>query len=605
MEHQYPPISDYGLIGNGQSAALVRRNGSIDWCCWPRFDSPAIFCRILDANQGGYFRLAPSCGFRASREYVGPTNVLATTFTTDDGAIRVTDLMPAPRDDDASRQYPHRILRLVEGLEGSVELECEFFPTFDYARTRARYEARSGGAIAYGEDEALSLVTPVALQEEGRALLGQQRVTAGDRLWFVVTHGPTADAEGFLDVTPEDAQQELEHTLSYWKDWIGQCRYEGPYRGLVIRSALVLKLLVFQPTGGLVAAPTTSLPDEIGGERNWDYRFTWLRDSGLVLDALQLLGFHQESMQFIDWLQELGHVEDGHLRVVYRVDGTSAPTERALPHLEGYRQSQPVRVGNAAVEQTQVDVYGQVLDAVILCFERMPRRIDPELWELLTRLADQAAAHWQTKDRGPWEMRGEPQHYVYTKLYCWVGLDRAIRFAEDAGLDGNVDEWKRQRDAVRDAILERGYDPQEQTFTQTFENRHIDASVLPVGLSGILPPDDDRIRSTVERVREELSRDGLVYRYGMDDGLPGRDATFTLCSYWLVMNLARLGELEDACRIFDRICGHANDLGLLSEQIDAESGQLLGNFPQGFAHLGLIRAALAIAEADRTGRSTT
>ncbi len=599
MSASYPPISDYGLIGNGQSAALVSREGSIDWCCWPRFDSPAVFCRLLDAQQGGSFRVAPPESAQTTRRYLPSTNVLETTFQTAEGIVRVTDLMPAPLDQTNGRRHPHRILRLIEGMEGAVDVQVTFAPTFEYASVKPRFEFYDEGVIALGREEALVLTTSADLIQPDSHLSGRITIDSGSREWLVLTHCPASEARQYLRFDPGDLEEEFQETMTYWTEWAGRCEYDGPYRELVRRSALVLKLLVFEPTGGLIAAPTTSLPDEIGGGRNWDYRYTWLRDAGLVLDALQQLGYHDESQAFIDWLQKLCTNSD-ELRVIYDVDGEPAPDERPLNHLAGYRNSHPVRIGNGAVEQTQVDVYGQVLDAVVLCFERMPRKMSSDLWDLLRSLADRAAKQWREQDQGPWEMRGPAKDYVYSKLYCWVGLDRAIRFAEAHGLEGDLEEWKQQRDAVSHAILSEGYSKQVGAFTQTFAGDELDASVLTIALADLLPADDERIRATVRKIQQELSVDGLVYRYRMDDGLPGRDATFTLCSFWLVMNLALMGEVDEATRLFERICGFANDLGLMSEQIDPDSGLLLGNHPQGFTHLGLIRAAIHLQDARRT-----
>ena len=586
------PISDYALIGNGQTAALVSRNGSVDWCCWPRFDSPALFCRLLDVERGGFFRIAPAGDHQTQRQYLGRTNVLQTFFTTQSGVVRLTDLMPAPSERGENRVFPHRILRRVECLKGRVDVEFAFRPTFDYAREPARIELHGDGAIAYGQEEALSLVTGAATQQHGDTLAGRKTFSAGESGWWILTHCSPSAAEELMRFDVADAEAELERTVEYWEHWSGQCQYVGPYRQQVLRSALVLKLLVFEPTGGLTAAPTTSLPDEVGGERNWDYRYCWLRDSALVLDALQRLGYHDESKRFIGWLEDLCLRCEDDLRIVYCVDGSPAPDERTLEHLAGYRGSRPVRVGNGATRQRQVDVYGHTLDAVVLCFERMPRELGTELWDFLRSLADRAAAEWKNRDHGPWEMRGPAQFYLYSQLYCWVGLDRAIRFAEQRQLSGNVQHWRKQREAIRETILSQGYSSGAGAFTQTFGTERLDAAALAIPLTGFLPIEDARVQSTVERIQEHLTKNGLVYRYRIDDGLPGSDATFTLCSYWLVMNLALSGRKTEASELFEQICGHANDVGLLSEQIDPDSGDLLGNFPQGFAHLGLIRAAL-------------
>lgn len=592
-----PAISEYALIGNGRTAALVGRDGSIDWCCWPRFDGPAVFCRLLDERRGGYFRIGPVGTHRASRAYLRDTNVLETTFSTAEGRARVTDLMPAPQQDGGRTAFPHRILRKVEGLAGRPVLDIVFRPTFDYARRSAELHTVPNGAVARGGDELLSLVCPTPLRREHDALVGRLTLAAGEQAWIAVTHGKPQHARDELEITNGEAEIELRRTQDYWTRWCAACTYDGPYRNLVRRSALVLKALFYEPTGGLVAAPTTSLPEEIGGARNWDYRYTWLRDSGLILDVLQQLGYHDESLGFIHWLEQLSPGYDD-LRIMYAVDGKSVPPEQTLEHLAGYRESRPVRLGNAAAGQRQLDVYGHVLDAVVLCFERMPRPMRPELWDVLRSLADYAAATWEQKDRGPWEMRGEPQHFLYSKIYCWVGLDRAIRFAENTGLPGNVDTWRSEREKLRQTILERGYRDELHAFTQAFDRAEIDASALVIPLAGFLPATDERVRSTVQCVRDRLESGGLLYRYRSNDGLPGGEGAFALCSFWLVSNLALAGRLVEARETFERICGYANDVGLLAEEIDPASGELLGNFPQGFTHLGLVRAALHIAAAE-------
>ena len=595
------PIRDYAIIGNGQTTALVSREGSIDWCCWPRFDSPAVFCRLLDARRGGYFRIEPTRSYEASRSYAGRTNVLTTTFRTADGQVRLTDFMPAAFDAGGGQVFPHRILRRLEGVAGRVELEIEFRPTFDYARAGADLETHPRGAIARRGAEALSLVCPARLRPQSDALGGRLSIAESECVWLVLTHGPAEAADEGLHFSDADADGELERTADYWNRWSDACRYTGPDHDLVRRSALVLKLLIFEPTGALVAAPTTSLPEVIGGVRNWDYRYTWLRDSGLILDVLQQLGYHDESLRFIDWLEGLCLECGGDLQIMYTVDGKSVPAEVLLDHLDGHRGSRPVRIGNDAARQTQHDAAGHVLDAVVLCLERMPRPVRPELWSLLHTLADRAAAGWREPDQGPWEVRGEPRHFLYSKLYCWVALDRALRLAERAGLSGNVDVWRRERQAVREAILAHGYHDEMGAFTQSFGSTALDASVLMMPLVGFLPASDPRIRSTVERLQEQLARECLVYRYTIDDGMPGREGSFVLCSFWLVSNLAQSGRVQEARKLFEHICGFANDLGLLAEEIDPASGELLGNFPQGFTHLGLIRAALHLAEAEHAG----
>lgn len=585
-------IADHALIGNGQSAALVSRDGAVAWCCWPRFDSPALFCRLLDAERGGFFRVAPTADARVERAYAPGTNVLRTTSETAAGRITLTDLMPAPADRPDARDFPHQILRRVECEAGAVEFEVRLRPTFDFGRVAARLECVPGGAVAYGDGEALGVSTGLPLRVDGDALVARARLTAGEVRWVALTHGPPPHAERSVERDVAHLEDELCATLHYWRQWSDQCTYDGPHRDAVLRSALTLKLLVFQPTGGIIAAPTTSLPADPGGVRNWDYSFTWLRDAGLVLDALQRIGYHDETVAFIDWLEALCLRGDCDLGVLYTVDGEAPPPERTLDHLAGHRDARPVRVGNAAAQQRQIDCYGHVVDAVVLCYERMPRTMRDAVWAFLRDLVGHVAARWRAPDQGPWELREPPRHHVYSKLYCWVAFDRALRLARSLDLPADLDAWAREKAALRDAILGQGYDDAQGTFVRAFDEPALDASVLALPLAGLLPVDDARMTSTVARLRAALAADGLMYRYRDDDGLEGRDATFTLCSFWLVRVLARAGRVREATAIFERILNHANDVGLLSEQIDPESGALLGNFPQGFAHLGLIRAAL-------------
>ena len=599
MPDHTPAISDYAIIGNGQSAALISRTGSIDWCCWPRFDSPAVFCKMLDPKLGGSVEIRPRGLKKTERHYLDRTNVLVTRFETETGQLELTDLMPSPEDEGQQRIFPHQILRRLRCLGGKVELEIFVRPTFDYARRSPKFEFVNGHAIAYGEAEAIGIVSPVPLEATEDRLTGHLELAPGEEEWLIITHGPQERAKQLLKDNAETAAEELNRTTRYWREWADQCSYSGIYEEQVLRSALALKLLVFQPTGGLIAAPTTSIPDEIGGVRNWDYRYTWLRDSGLVLDALQLLGYHDESMAFIRWLERFAFRDGENLRVVYSINGSPAPDESNLDHLAGFWDTQPVRIGNGAVTQLQIDVNGHVLDAIDLCFMRMPRELDPNLWEQLSRLASQTASTWMEKDHGPWEMRKPPAHYLYSKLYCWIGLRSAVELVNQFNLPGPVDEWKRQAKAIQKAILDRGYNSRLKAFTQTLDGDELDASALTLSLAEFLPATDERMESTIDAIDEHLGENGLIYRYSMDDNIPGRDATFTLCSFWMVMNEALLGRTNQAHDRFSHICSFANDVGLLSEQIDVAAGALRGNFPQGFSHLGLIRAALRIDEAQR------
>lgn len=597
IQDGYRPIGDYAIIGDAHTAALVSRDGSIDWCCWPHFDSPAVFCRLLDARRGGYFQITPSGPYRTSRSYVGATNVLATTFHTDSGQVRLTDFMPAEQRGSHGRgediAASHRLLRLVEGLVGNVELEITFRPTFDYARARTSIDVYNGGAVARGTDQILRLGAQVCLSAAADGgVRGRIHLRQGDRTWVTLTDQ--------LDGDLGDPQAALDATLAYWQQWIERCTYHGPYEVQVRRSALALKLLTFEPTGALVAAPTTSLPEEIGGIRNWDYRYTWLRDAALILHALQTVGYHDEAMDFFEWLEALCLSSEDNIQIMFRLDGRRELPEQELSHLEGYRGSRPVRIGNAAAGQTQLDIYGEVLDAAHTCYEEM-RVPHPRLGRVLSLLADRAAARWMEPDHGIWEVRTGPRHFLYSKLLCWVAVDRAVRLADEDRLTGDVRTWRRTRDEIREAILTRGYDARLQAFTQAFDSSTLDASALVIPLIGFLPPTDPRVQSTVRLIQQRLTAHGLVYRYRTDDGLPGGEATFGLCTFWLVDNLTLSGRIADARELFERVIAYANDAGLLSEQINPSTRELLGNFPQGFTHLALIRSALHIAKAEGQG----
>lgn len=604
-ERGYRPIRDYALIGDGHTTALVAKDGSIDWCCWPRFDSPAVFCRLLDAGRGGWSQICPAEGYEVSRSYVGTTNVLAAEFKTESGRARLTDFMPVERLTESHRGEDiapsRRILRLVEGVGGEVEMEVSFRPTFDYARAETAVEACEGGAVATAGREALTLACAVRLSRaESGALTGRFKVREGERVWFALDYFAEGHAEG---VGPQraHADDELKKTLGYWTEWWRACRYEGSYAEQVRRSALVLKLLSYEPTGALVAAPTTSLPEEVGGVRNWDYRYTWLRDSSLILYAMMLLGYQEEAKDFFGWLDALGVPRRKRLRIMYTLDGERLPPERELENLEGYRGSRPVRVGNAASEQTQLDIYGEVIDAVYLFHERTRRDIPDAWWDDIQFMAERTVEGWREPDSGIWEVRGGPRHFLYSKLLCWVALDRTVRLAGRSRARADVSRWKKERDAIREKILTDGYNERVGAFTQYLGGDALDASALIIPQTGFLPPTDERVKSTVEKIRERLTSHGLVYRYLNEDGLPGGEGAFALCSFWLVDNLALQGRVEEAKELFERIVGYASDLGLLSEEIDPMNDELLGNYPQGFSHLALIRSALNISRAETAG----
>ena len=599
----YLPIADYAIIGDAHTAALIARDGSIDWCCWPWFDSDAVFCRLLDAVRGGFMQVCPARGWNSHRAYIEDTNVLQTSFETDTGSVRITDFMPVETPDGGHAgediRTTHRLIRIVEGLSGAVDVDLTFVPTFDFATVQPTVDTHAGGVVAHGGSDHLWLSAPWPLQAGTPGhVCGRRRVMAGERLPIVLTYCWTAAAPAPL--TAGTADEALARTTAYWQEWMGRCTYVGPYAGLVRRSALLLKLLTFEPTGAIIAAPTTSLPEELGGVRNWDYRYTWLRDAALTLDGLMSIGYHDESIDFWNWLRRILSRRT-RLQIMYRIDGSADLSERVLPHLEGYAMSGPVRVGNAAADQRQVDVYGEVLDAAHVCATAMGAAPHRRFSDGRRVFADRAVAEWRDPDNGIWEMRAEPRHFLYSKLMCWVAVDRAVRLAEMGVLEGDTETWDRARDEIRGAILERGFDPSIGAFTQAFGTPALDASALMMPIMGFLPATDPRMTATINAILHRLTSHGLVYRYLADDGLPGDEATFALCTFWMVDALTLGGRLDEAEAMFARVTGFANDVGLLSEEIEPATGRLLGNFPQAFTHLALIRSAgrLATARGDR------
>lgn len=598
------PISDYALIGNTHSAALIGTNGSIDWCCLPHFDSGAVFCNLLDADKGGFLRVAPIGQYRSSRRYSDGTAVLETRFATADGELRLTDFMHSQRIVHSrlglEDPHCHRLLRCVEGLAGRVAIEVVFRPTFDFARQAARLEITPDGVHALAPAGQLLLRAAARFEIRGDAAFARLDIRAGERIWIVLSYGDAQTGDAALAAA--DPELLLEQTCRHWREWDSMCSYEGPFLPSVKLSARVLKLLTFGPTGALIAAPTSSLPEHIGGARNWDYRFCWLRDAALVLHALMSIGCHEAAMDFFLWLEALCEGECAELQVVYRLDGGRELPEQTLRHLAGYCASAPVRIGNAAADQKQLDVPGHVLDAALVCLEGMSAPIREGLRRVLRHLADRAATRWRETDQGLWEVRCEPRHFLSSKLMCWVALDRALRLAHAVKLEGDTKRWRRERDAIHHAILEQGYDASAGAFTQVLGGTDLDASALLMPLVGFLPATDERMRSTVQRIRERLTAHGLVYRYLNDDGVAGGEGTFAICSCWLVDNLALQGRIDEACELFEHVASFGSDLGLMSEQIDPASRQLLGNYPQGFTHLALIQSALTIARAHQRQR---
>ncbi|MEU3937055.1 glycoside hydrolase family 15 protein [Streptomyces sp. NPDC029044] len=593
----HPSIEDYALIGDEQTAALVGTDGSVDWLCLPRFDSAACFARLLGDEDNGYWRIAPVGADRCTRRaYRQDTLVLDTEWETEQGAVRVTDLMP-------QRDRAPDLVRVVEGLDGEVTLHSVLKLRFDYGSI-IPWVRRSDGhrvAVAGPDSTWLRSEPEVTSWGEDFGTHAEFTVKKGEKVAFVLTWHPSHEPRPPL-VDPYDA---LRHSVEDWRAWVARCRYDGPHRDAVVRSLITLKALTYAPTGGIVAAPTTSLPEEPGGVRNWDYRFCWLRDSTLTLNALLAAGYQEEAEAWRNWLLRAVAGDPADLQIMYGVAGERRLPEFELPWLSGFVGSAPVRIGNDAVNQLQLDVYGEVMDSLSLARESglSPQ---PDVWALQTALMDFLRTSWRQPDEGLWEVRGGRRQFVHSKVMVWVAADRAVRTLErHPELDGDLDGWRALRDEVHQEVCEKGYDPERNTFTQSYGSSELDAALLLIPRVGFLPPDDPRVIGTIDAVREELTHGGFLRRYSTADtdvdGLPGGEGVFLVCSFWLADALFMTGRTKEAREMFERLAGLANDVGLLSEEFDPVTGRHLGNFPQAFSHIGLVNTALALFGADGAG----
>src|SRR5215470_5070136 len=601
------PIAEYALVSDCRSAALVSRAGSVDCLCFPRFDGPSVFARLLD-EQAGHWSIEAVGATEASRRYIEGTMVLETTFRTRAGSAVLVDAMAMGRNErghELGVDSPGIVLRSVSCQSGTVELELEYAPRFEYGLIYPLLRPIEGGILARGGADVLVLSSPIVLSIEGSIARARFTLQAGERASFALQHRAS------WDNTPEVYTQEaitdyLHDTVVGWGTWSDlHQRYEGPWRDLVHHSGRVLQALMFRPTGALVAAPTTSLPEAPGGSRNWDYRYTWVRDASFTLDALWVAACPDEARWFVDWMAgavaaQIGQGADtgADLQIMFGVGGEHDLTERTLTHLSGWRNSRPVRVGNGAWEQRQLDVYGELLSAV----RRLRAQIgplDPVTCDFLVAAADTAATRWQEQDHGIWEVRGAPRDFLYSKLMCWAALDCAIALAGHLRAEHRVARWSATREQIRDAILTRGWSERAQAFTQAFGSDDLDASALMMPIVGFLPAIDPRMRATIDTIAARLTdAHGLVYRYRASDGLAGEEGTFLLCTFWLAQAQAMAGEVEQARATFEHAIAYANDVGLLSEEVDPSSNELLGNFPQAFSHIGLVNAAWAISQAE-------
>ena len=600
--NRYPNISDHGLIGDLQTAALVTTDGTLDWFCCPRFDSPSVFASLLDAERGGYYRIAPDRDDYVSKQlYLPDSAILVTRFMTPDGVGEVHDFMPVIEGAATDR---HRLVRNIRVVRGVMRFAIEIQPRFDYGRKPHKLELSEHGAM-FASDGMQLTMHGIAPEESSLAESGVRPERAGDGLRWTrtlregETGGMVLESMGGTPrrVTPEEAQRMADDTARFWRGWLHRSSYTGRWREMVDRSAITLKLMTYNPTGAPVAAPTTGLPEQAGGERNWDYRYTWIRDGSFSIYALLGLGYVEEAAAFGVWLkdrvQEQAGNASGPLKIMYRVDGTSDLVEESLEHFEGWRGSRPVRIGNGAADQLQLDIYGEAADAIYLA-DSYGIQAAHQGWTALAGIIDWLCEHWDQPDEGIWETRGGRKNFTYGRFQAWVALDRAIRLAQNRGRPADLARWITQRDAIYNQIMERGWNPKIGAFTQHYDTEVLDSSLLMMPLQGFIAPRDPMWLSTLAAMDRELVSDSLVYRYNPSaspDGLAGDEGTFSLCTFWYVDALARSGRLEEARLTFEKMHTYANHLGLFSEEIGS-TGEQLGNFPQAFSHLSLISAAI-------------
>ena len=605
----YQKIENYGLIGNMHTAALVGLEGSIDWLCLPHFDSPSVFAAILDDEKGGYFRIDPAAedGVTYRQVYWPETNVLLTRYLSSDGVAEVIDYMPVGL--EKGEQGFHQLVRRVQVVRGEMALRMACHPAFNYARDEHQTETDEDGATFRTPNLTLGLAASVPLERKNNGAEAAFTLREGQRATFALR--PLEQDEGCgCALTREEEEGLFQHTVDYWRRWIGQCTYTGRWREQVYRSALALKLLTYNPTGAIVAAPTSSLPEAIGGGRNWDYRYTWMRDAAFTVYGFLRIGFTEEASAFMDWLEARCHErnEDGSLQIVYGIDGRKNLNEEELDHLEGYRGSRPVRIGNGAYDQLQLDIYGELMDAVYL-FNKYGTPISYDFWVELSDLVDWVCDNWQRKDEGIWEVRGERQHFVYSKLMCWVAVDRGLRLADKRSFPADRARWLACRDEIYKEIMTKGWSEEREAFVQHYGSDALDASNLIMPLVFFMSPNDNRMIKTLQAINRPpdeggLVSDSLVNRYNtaeVEDGVGGEEGSFNMCTFWLVEALTRAGrndakKLSEARLMFEKMLGYANHLGLYAEETSA-CGEALGNFPQAFTHLALISAAYNL---DRT-----
>lgn len=593
----YQPIEDYGIIGDMHTAALVGKDGSIDWFCFPNFDSPSVFAAILDDKKGGRFKISAKENGMTHRQFYWPeTNVLITRFLSRDGVGEIADFMPVGT--LANGHGHHQVVRRVNVVRGTMRFHMECTPAFNYARDKHKIKMISNGVCFFSEKLSLGLATSVPVKENGTGVTADFVLHEGKSATFVL-QDVEQDIGCAVGLSEDEAFELFKKTVDYWRGWLKSCTYKGRWREMVHRSALALKLMTYAPTGAIVASPTCSLPEGLGGTRNWDYRFTWLRDAAFTLYGLMRIGFTDEAKQFMHFLEARCHElnPDGSLHVLYGIDGRHIDAEEILDHLEGYKGSSPVRIGNGAANQLQLDIYGELMDSVYL-YNKYGSPISYDLWTHLRKLVNWVCDNWKRKDEGIWEVRGGQQHFVYSKLMCWVAVDRALRLAEKRSFPAERTRWLRVRDEIYETIMEEGWNAKRQVFVQHYNSDSLDAANLMMPLVFFVSPTDPRMLKTLDATMRSPQNGGLVsnslvYRYNVEetaDGIAGEEGTFNICTFWLVEALTRAGRVDEARLMFEQMLGYANHLGLYGEET-GQSGEALGNFPQAFTHLALISAA--------------
>ena len=591
MGSAYKDLEDYGIIGNLETCALVGRDGSIDWLCFPFLESPSVFAALLDAERGGHFWIRPVSKYTAIQSYLPDTNILQTTFSTAFGIVRLTDFMPV--EGSKGSQTVRTLFRKIEGIKGQVELGMSFQPRFDYGSGIQDLEYTRNGLLARGKSQTFLLQAPIRLAIHRQEAKGQILLQNGQTAWFVLLYNHQEPYR------PGDCEKQLKKVRRFWRSWThrcirASCVLKGPWHDLVVRSGLVLKLLANPETGAIAAAPTTSLPEIIGGVRNWDYRYAWIRDASFTVQALFHLGHRRESREFRRWNHHIIEQakDPSRVQVLYSLHGEGHLRERVLEHLSGYRGSSPVRIGNGAVKQRQLDIYGELVNALYET-TRYGEEVSRQSWPMIRKIIHFVCQVWNRKDSGIWELRGGPRHFVYSKLMCWVAMDRGIKIARLKGFKAPLTKWEKAKEEIRQAILQRGFNKKINSFVQFFDSETLDATSLLIPFVGFLSFDDPRVQGTIDATLNRLvNPDGMVLRYEGEDGLPGMEGAFLLCSFWLVKTLALSGKVEKAEELFLKILNFISPLGLFAEEIDRITGKQLGNFPQAFSHIGLINAAL-------------